>query len=128
MCTIMRVPVGSNKVYPTLEDEATLFKTLADPTRLRLAVLLKIKGEACVCELADALDAPAFRISRHLGVMKDRGLVEARRNGTWMYYQLAAPRSKLEECLHDCFGHCFTDHETIEQDLTRFAAAQCRGD
>ena len=38
-----------------MEDEADLFKVLADPTRLRLAVLLSIEGETCVCMLAEAL-------------------------------------------------------------------------
>jgi len=64
-----------------MENEAAIFKVLADPTRLRLAVLLSINGETCVCKLAEALDAPEYRISRHLGVMRSGGLVEARREG-----------------------------------------------
>lgn len=109
-----------------MQAEATVFKTLADPTRLRLAVLLAVNGETCVCELAAALDAPAFRASRHLAIMKDRGLVTARREGTWMHYRLAAPRSTLERCLQECFRDCLAQHETIVADLARLAEARCR--
>ncbi len=111
-----------------MTDEVRFLKALAEPTRLRLAVLLAIHGETCVCELAAALDAPEFRISRHLGILKDRGLVEARRQGTWMHYRLAAPRAKLEECLQDCFRDCLAEHPLVRADLERlrrFRAQAC---
>lgn len=65
-----------------MENEAAVFKVLADPTRLRLMVLLSIQGETCVCKLAQALNAPDFKVSRHLGIMRSAGLVEARREGS----------------------------------------------
>lgn len=102
-----------------MDTEATFFKTLADATRLRLAVLLAVNGETCVCELAAALEAPEFRISRHLGIMKDRGLVEARRQGTWMHYRLASPRARIEECLQECFRDCLAEHPTVVADQKR---------
>ena len=109
-----------------MDAEVALLKALAEPTRLRLAVLLALNGETCVCKLAEALDAPQFRISRHLGIMKDRGLVKARREGTWMHYSLAEPRSKLEECLQECFRDCLAGHGTVKKDLARLAAAECK--
>ena len=109
-----------------MQAEVALLKALAEPTRLRLVVLLALNDETCVCKLAEALAAPQFRISRHLGILRDRGVVEARREGTWMHYRLAVPRSKLEECLHDCFRDCLADHETVRADLARLAAAECR--
>ncbi|MBT3379571.1 MAG: metalloregulator ArsR/SmtB family transcription factor [Lentisphaerae bacterium] len=108
-----------------MDAEVNLLKALAEPTRLRLVVLLALNGETCVCKLAEALEAPQFRISRHLGIMRDRGVVEARREGTWMHYRLVAPRSKLEECLQDCFRDCLANHDTVEADLARLAAADC---
>ena len=102
-----------------MESEAALLKALAEPTRLRLIVLLALNGETCVCELAAALAAPEFRISRHLGIMKTRGLVSARRQGTWMHYRLAIPRTKLENCLQDCFRDCLADHPKILADRQR---------
>ena len=109
-----------------MDEEVRLLKALAEPTRLRLVVLLALNGETCVCKLAEALGAPQFRISRHLGIMRDRGIVETRREGAWMHYRLAAPRSKLEDCLQECFRDCLSDHETIKTDLDRLAASDCR--
>ncbi len=106
-----------------MQSESDLFRTLSDPTRLQLMILLKLHGECCVCHLAWALDAPIFRVSRHLGVMKDRGLVEARRTGTWILYRLCDPRNSLESCLHNCFSSCFTENETIRQGMERLSQA-----
>jgi len=108
-----------------MQDEIALFKVLADPTRLRLAVLLSIQGETCVCQLAEALNEPGFKISRHLGIMRSAGMVEVRREGTWMHYKLAEPRHRLEECLQECFRDSLADHETIKVDLKRLARATC---
>lgn len=62
-----------------------LLAALADPTRLRLVRLL-LREELCVCELVDALRIPQYKVSRHLSRLREVGLVEARRNGRWMYY------------------------------------------
>ena len=108
-----------------MDNEISLLKALAEPTRLRLVVILAFNGETCVCRLAEALAAPQFRVSRHLGILRDRGVVEAHRKGTWMYYRLAAARSRLEHCLQECFRECLADHETVRGDLARLAAATC---
>lgn len=109
-----------------MDTEAALFKVLSDSTRLRLAVLLALRGETCVCDLATALDAPDFRISRHLSIMRASGMVEARREGTWMHYRLVDGRTGLETCLHACFRDCLHDHPTVCEDLARLAAGACR--
>ena len=67
---------------------AFLFKTLSDPTRLRLLNLLAC-GETCVCELTDSLRVVQPKVSRHLAHLKRAGLVEARRDGKWMHYRWA---------------------------------------
>lgn len=104
---------------------ADLLKVLGQPTRLRLAVMLALEGETCVCQLAEALDEPDFKISRHLGIMRTAGMVEARREGTWMYYRLVEPRHRLEACLQDCFRQCLADEESVKIDLARLATATC---
>jgi len=106
-------------------EEAALFKVLADPTRLRLAVLLAIRGETCVCMLAEALDEQDFKVSRHLGIMRSSGMVEVRREGTWMYYKLAEPRHPLEKCLQECFRDCLAQHKEILSAVKRLEQAQC---
>jgi ArsR family transcriptional regulator len=66
---------------------AELFHALSDPTRLSILQRLRL-GERCVCDLTDALDAAQSRLSFHLKVLKDAGLVTDRREGRWMYYTL----------------------------------------
>jgi len=69
-------------------DADTLFRALADPTRLRTVMLLSAEGELCVCELTHALDLSQPKISRHLAALRESGLLEARRAGQWMYYRI----------------------------------------
>ena len=68
---------------------ARLFHALSDETRLSILKRLR-HGERCVCELTDALDAAQSRLSFHLRVLKEAGLVTDRREGRWMYYTLNA--------------------------------------
>ncbi|MCX7148970.1 MAG: metalloregulator ArsR/SmtB family transcription factor [Rhodocyclales bacterium] len=72
-------------------DTQLIFDAVADATRRRILGLLVEQGELCVCELTAALDDIQPKISRHLGVLKDAGIVVPRREGTWMFYRLAAP-------------------------------------
>lgn len=108
-----------------MKEEAALFKVLADPIRLRLAVLLALQGETCVCMLAHAINEPDFKVSRHLGIMRAAGLVEARREGSWMHYKLVEPRSRLEKCLQECFRDCLADHKTVKADSKRLKNVTC---
>jgi ArsR family transcriptional regulator len=71
-------------------DTQLVFDAVADATRRRILALLVNQGELCVCELTAALDDIQPKISRHLGVLKDAGIVVPRREGTWMFYRLAA--------------------------------------
>jgi ArsR family transcriptional regulator len=70
-------------------NSQALFDCLADPTRRRVLALLAREGELCVCELTEALALDQPKVSRHLGVIREAGLVTARREGTWMIYRLA---------------------------------------
>ena len=71
----------------SLKHAASLFHALSDETRLALLERLK-GGEHCVCELTDAMKAGQSRLSFHLKVLKDAGLLRDRRDGRWMYYSL----------------------------------------
>jgi ArsR family transcriptional regulator len=102
-----------------MKEEAALFKALSDPTRLRLVVLLAIQGEICVCKLSGALDEPQYKISRHLGILRSAGVVDARREGAWMHYRLAEPRTELEKCLQECFRDCLKNQKTVREDFNR---------
>ena len=69
------------------ERAIELFHALSDETRLEIIELLR-KGERCVCELTDTLDAAQSRLSFHLRVLKDAGIVRDRKDGRWVYYEL----------------------------------------
>lgn len=69
-------------------EPGRLFHLLSDTTRLRCVVLLAREGELCVCELTHALGMIQPKISRHLALMREAGLVADRRNGQWVYYRL----------------------------------------
>ena len=66
----------------------TLFRMLADTTRLRTLMLLQEKGELCVCELTHALDLSQPKISRHLAQLRETELLLTQRRGLWMYYRI----------------------------------------
>src|SRR4051812_19672413 len=67
-------------------DLAPMFKALGDPVRLRLLSLIASTDEACVCDLTDAFDLSGSTISHHLRVLREAGLVDSERRGTWVYY------------------------------------------
>ena len=70
------------------ETAARLFKCLSEPLRLRLLRLLRAE-ELNGNELCEVLDVPQSTLSRHLAVLKDSGLVETRRQGTWSFFRIA---------------------------------------
>jgi ArsR family transcriptional regulator len=71
-----------------VDRAVALFHALSDATRLAILDMLK-DGERCVCELQDELVAAQSRLSFHLRVLKEAGLVTDRREGRWMYYTIA---------------------------------------
>ena len=65
-----------------------LMKALADDTRLNIVCLLAA-GTSCVCDLTDALQISQPKMSRHLALLREVGVVSAERRGQWMFYSLA---------------------------------------
>ena len=68
---------------------APAFKALGDPVRLQLMSMIASAedGEACVCDLTPAFDLTGPTISHHLKTLREAGLVDAERRGTWVYYR-----------------------------------------
>ncbi len=69
-------------------DPITLFKSLADNTRLRILLLTHDQQELCVCELTAALGESQPKISRHLAQLRNAQLLSDRRQGQWVYYRI----------------------------------------
>lgn len=86
---------------------ARVFKALGDPIRLRLLSLIgaheggrQVGEGVCVCELTGAFDVTAPTISHHLKVLREAGLVDSERRGTWVYYWiLPATLKRLTDVL-----------------------------
>ena len=85
LCCGPDTPVMSNAAAV---DLAATFKALADPTRVAIVNRLAA-AECCVCDLTAAFDLSQPTVSHHLRVLRDAGLVEAERRGTWAFYRLA---------------------------------------
>jgi ArsR family transcriptional regulator len=70
-----------------MNDILNIFKALSDETRLRILKLLE-KGELCVCDIVASLDMIQPKVSFHLGVLKDAGLIKDRKQGKWIHYSI----------------------------------------
>ncbi len=121
------------------DGDVALLKTLADATRLRLVRVL-FREELNVQELSRILKIAQPSISRHLGVLRGAGLVDDRREGNRVYYQLLVPRTapkSLREFIQDVGHSPHTDLDRLDEALadrareaTRFAdrSAACWDD
>ena len=106
-----------------------LFKALGDETRLRIVALLS-HGELCVCHLQDALGLSQSNVSRHLAVLRAAGVVEDRRDGTWVYYRLVSQshpdcERQLRELVKS-FGHRDVLRVDVERLLKTRGPGACR--
>jgi len=101
-----------------MKDIIRIFKALADPTRLRIMLLLR-QRELCVCELMYILGMEQSRVSHHMRVLRDAGLAEDVREGRWIIYRVPDDAQALLEGL---FASALRDR--IEQ--SREAAADLR--
>ena len=106
-----------------------LFKALGDDTRLRIVALLS-QGELCVCHVQEALGLTQPNASRQLGVLRDAGVVEARREGTWTYYKLAAQPDGHRDRQLQALVRGFASQRTLRNDVERLVKvrgpAACR--
>ena len=71
-------------------DLARMFKALGDPVRLRMRSIIASHqgGESCVCDISPAFDLSQPTISHHLKVLREAGLLDCERRGTWVYYRV----------------------------------------
>ncbi|WP_145489330.1 metalloregulator ArsR/SmtB family transcription factor [Yersinia aleksiciae] len=65
------------------------FKLLSDETRLNTLLLLRATGELCVCDITTAIQEAQPKISRHLAMLRESGILLDRREGKWVYYRLS---------------------------------------
>jgi ArsR family transcriptional regulator, arsenate/arsenite/antimonite-responsive transcriptional repressor len=101
-----------------LVEMESLFKALADATRLRILGLL-LTGEVCVCDIHESLKIPQSKASRHLAYLRRSGLVETRRDGLWIHYRLGKFADPVMAAISDAVRHALTHIDTVLRDGER---------
>nr|SPS05989.1 Transcriptional regulator, ArsR family [Candidatus Nitrotoga fabula] len=97
-----------------------IFQALADGTRIRIARLLAQTGdEACLCELVDCLLEPQSKVSRHLKVLRQAGLLSAVKDGRWVYHRLVRDMAHLER-LYEMLKAMPDSDSVFAKDLANF--------
>jgi ArsR family transcriptional regulator len=110
------------KTAPAIDRLEAAFKALADKTRLRILALLG-NNEVCVCHIHDSLGLPQPTVSRHLAYLRRAGLVDARRDGVWMHYQVARSLDPAVQAVLDSAVEALTGVPTTTQDRRQFQRA-----
>ncbi len=95
-----------------------IYECLCDVTRLRLLNVLA-QGPLCVCHFQAVLREPQVKISKHLGYLRTRGLVTARREGNWMIYELPAKLPAELRTNLACLQDCVREQPVFQRDLER---------
>ena len=96
-----------------------LFQALADPYRIRMVrLMLSVKSEICLCELSDCLLEPEYKLSRHLKILKQAGLINSVRDGKWIYHSLVQDQKYLTAILQTVA--LLPDNGEFKIDLDRF--------
>jgi ArsR family transcriptional regulator len=93
-----------------------IFKALSDETRVRILKLLE-GGELCICKIMEVLDMKQSRVSRHMGILKNAGLVKDRRDGKWVHYSLnPEPEDLCCKKMISLLAECLKNQETVMRD------------
>jgi ArsR family transcriptional regulator len=103
-----------------------LFKALGDETRLRIVALLA-HGELCVCHFESALGLNQSTTSRQLSVLRAAGVVEARREGSWVYYRLADQLDEFRKAQLKALVGSFSKREVLREDVERLVRTRGPG-
>lgn len=97
-----------------------IFQALADGTRIRIARLLAQTGEeVCLCELVDCLLEPQSKVSRHLKILRQAGLLSAVKDGRWVYHRLVRDMAHLER-LYEMLKAMPDSDSVFAKDLANF--------
>jgi ArsR family transcriptional regulator len=96
----------------------TLFRALADETRLRILGLL-LTGEVCVCDIHESLKIPQPKASRHLAYLRRAGLVDTRRDGLWVHYRLGRLADPVLAAITDAVRHGLAHTDAVHRDAER---------
>ncbi len=115
-----------------IQPEA-FFQALADEVRLRIIRLMVASGEeSCLCELVDSLLEPSYKLSRHLKILRQAGLLTSQKEGRWVYHRLVVEPPYLEllyatvQALPDPGGVYSADLKRFRERLCLREGGRCR--
>ena len=103
-----------------------MLKALGDENRLRIVALLS-HGELCVCHLEAALGLTQPTVSRLVAVLRNAGVVEARRAGSWIHYRLAPQLDELCQTQLKTLVSAFGKREVLRRDIERLLKSRGPG-
>lgn len=107
-----------------MKHTVKVFKSLSDPTRLRILLLL-LQRELCVCELSSILEMEQSRISHQLRVLRNADLVEDIRDGKWIIYRVSEDKKKdLNLIFKRLIGDDLRELEDVAKDHEKLQAYQ----
>jgi ArsR family transcriptional regulator len=111
--------------FASLDVTATsrMFKALGDETRLKIVALLS-HGELCVCHVEEALGLSQPNASRHLGILKNAGIVESRRAANWVYYRLAPQADELRRRQLRALIAEYQEHDSLRKEVERLVKSE----
>jgi ArsR family transcriptional regulator, arsenate/arsenite/antimonite-responsive transcriptional repressor len=101
-----------------LQTMERLFQALGDTTRLRILGLL-LTGEVCVCHIHESLKVSQPKASRHLAYLRRAGLVDARKEGLWVYYRLADAPDPVVAAVKQAVTHALGHVPGVQRDAQR---------
>lgn len=102
-----------------LQRLAALHKALSDETRIRMMNVLMELGELCVCDLEAGLDITQSKASRHLGILKQAGVLAVRRDATWVYYSVHDDLNEATQSILDGVRATFGATREAKRDVAR---------
>lgn len=116
-------------------EPTAVLQAIADKTRLRiLRILVSVpKEEGCLCDLTDSLQEPEYNVSRHLKILRNAGLLSARKEGRWVYHRLVSEKSvkpfyRLVTELPDLDGMFSKDLKRFKSEIAKRENQRCTKD
>lgn len=106
-------------------DLIQIYECLCDKTRLRILNLLS-ETPLCVCHFQEILREPQAKISKHLGYLRSRGLVETSQEKNWVIYSLPAKRDRELQMNLKCLQDCAQTDAVFKRDLKALAKLRAR--
>lgn len=113
-----------------MEEYLKAVKSMSEKTRIRILALLHHAREVCVSEIVDALQEDQYKISRHLKVLQNAGMVVGSKKGRWIYYQLNESQVHFQKMLLNAVKQVSAeiareDLERLQQRLKQRANNHC---